>query len=46
MNFEKRSPHLRLKLQGWRSRFVLFAVAAALLIAIGLTVRRSAADRI
>src|SRR5258706_15869805 len=29
MNFEKRAPHLRLKLEGWRSRFVLFVVAAA-----------------
>jgi cell division protein FtsI (penicillin-binding protein 3) len=29
MNFEKRAPHLRLKLEGWRSRFVLFVVAVS-----------------
>jgi cell division protein FtsI (penicillin-binding protein 3) len=29
MKFEKRAPHLRLKLEGWRSRFVLIVVAAA-----------------
>jgi len=29
MNFEKRTPHLRLKLEGWRSRFVIIVVAAA-----------------
>jgi cell division protein FtsI (penicillin-binding protein 3) len=29
MSFEKRAPHLRLKLEGWRSRFVLFVVVVA-----------------
>ena len=28
MKFEKRTPQLRLKLEGWRSRFVFFLVAA------------------
>src|SRR5688572_48090 len=28
MKLEKRAPHLRLKLEGWRSRFVLVLVAA------------------
>lgn len=35
MNLEKRAPHLRLKLEGWRSRFVLVLVVAAFAALVG-----------
>src|SRR5437868_4467863 len=35
MNFEKRAPQLRLKLEGWRSRFVLGLVGAGFAILAG-----------
>ena len=35
MNFEKRAPQLRLKLEGWRSRFVLMTVIAAFAALMG-----------
>ena len=35
MNFEKRTPELRLKLEGWRSRFVLVLMLAAFAVLAG-----------
>ena len=35
MKLEKRAPHLRLKLEGWRSRFVLVLVVAAFAVLVG-----------
>jgi len=35
MRFEKRTPQLRLKLEGWRSRFVLGAIAAGFAVLAG-----------
>lgn len=35
MRFEKRAPQLRLKLEGWRSRFLLLAVIAAFMVLLG-----------
>jgi cell division protein FtsI (penicillin-binding protein 3) len=44
MKFEKRTPELRLKLEGWRSRFVLVAVIAGFALLAGRAFYLQAVD--